>query len=257
VHKSTLLTMPGASTGNLPTHPRTGLTAVGIVGGKPVWPIRGGSVDAGGGQPNPPSSDQGGTTPPPPAGQPAAPPQGEPQDVSALPEWAQKIIKDTRTEAAKSRTDKQTAAQAAAAAESQKAAILKALGLADDGTEEVDPSALTAQIDQYKAVAWESSVESHVVRLGQTLGLDADALLDSNSFLNSLGELVDIDPSSGDFRTKLEAHLKTFAASNPTKFKATPAGPARSGGDMSPGAPGTPQARPKSLTDAVKKALGG
>lgn len=28
-----------------PVHPRTGLPAVGIVGGRPVWPIRGGSVD--------------------------------------------------------------------------------------------------------------------------------------------------------------------------------------------------------------------
>ena len=34
-----------ALTGPLPIHPRTGLRAVGIVAGRPVWPIRGGSSD--------------------------------------------------------------------------------------------------------------------------------------------------------------------------------------------------------------------
>jgi hypothetical protein len=34
---------------DLPIHPRTGLQAVGIVGGKPVWPIKGGAEDAGDG----------------------------------------------------------------------------------------------------------------------------------------------------------------------------------------------------------------
>lgn len=63
---------------HLPVHPRTGLRAVGIVGGKPVWPILGGSGDAPpaapAGQPNEPAA--------PPAGDPPAgnqkPPAGDP-----------------------------------------------------------------------------------------------------------------------------------------------------------------------------------
>ncbi|CAM4323656.1 hypothetical protein NONI108955_20830 [Nocardia ninae] len=46
---------------DLPLHPITGLQAIGIVGGKPVWPILGGSVDT------PPDPDPGGDNPPDPA----------------------------------------------------------------------------------------------------------------------------------------------------------------------------------------------
>lgn len=54
----------------LPIHPFTGQTALGIVGGKPVWPIKGGSEPT---PPAPPSVD------PPPATEPPKPPAtGEP-----------------------------------------------------------------------------------------------------------------------------------------------------------------------------------
>lgn len=53
----------------LPTHPFTGLKAVGIVGGRPVWPIRGGST------PEPPPNDQ--ETAPPAGAPPATEPLGE------------------------------------------------------------------------------------------------------------------------------------------------------------------------------------
>lgn len=220
-------------------------------GGTPGAPTDGGTQA---GQ-APATGTQQPTTPPttttPPAGQ-----QPETQDVSQLPAWAQKIINETRAEAAKHRTDKQTATQAAADAKAQRDNVLKALGLKEDGTEDVDPNKLTEQIDQYKAVAWENAVESQVVRLGHTLDIDVDALLDSNAFLNSLEDLVEDDPAGSEFKGKLEAHLKDFVEKHP-KFKRTPSAPTRSGGTMPPGNPGTPNARPKSLSAAVKKALGG
>lgn len=58
------------SDSTLPTHPRTGLTAVGFRrNGAPIWPILGGSEDggdppAGDGQENPPASDQPPADPP-------------------------------------------------------------------------------------------------------------------------------------------------------------------------------------------------
>lgn len=258
MQKHTLPTAPGASTGALPIHPRTGLTAVGIVGGKPVWPIMGGSAPAG--EPPP--------TPAPPVPQPAPQPQAptkasqpnkgdQPQDVSSLPEWAQKLITDTRAEAAKHRTDKQTAAQQAQAAEQQRNAILKALGYTADGKQAPpDPETLAKQVDDYKAVAWENAVQAGILRVSTGLGVDADALLDSNSFLDSLEEFVDDDPTSKEFRDKLTKHVKGFVDKHP-KFKTAPAGPARSGGDHPGGGTAPTTTRPTSLMAAVQKSLGG
>lgn len=210
--------------------------------GTPGAPTDGGTPTG----PAPATGTQQQSTPP----APAAP---ETQDVSQLPAFAQKIIKDARDEAAKHRTDKQAAVQATAAEQAKLTAVLKALGLKADGTEDTDPSKLTEQVAQYQAVAWENAVKFDVFRMAPALGFDADTLLDSNSFLNTLEDLVDEDPSGGEFRTKLEKHVKDFVAKNP-KFKATSAGtPARSGGDMPPGQPGTPRDRPKSLMDAVSR----
>lgn len=185
-------------------------------------------------------------TPPSTTGQ--APAQQATQDVSSLPEWAQKLIKDTRDEAATHRTGKQTATQQAQAAQAERDKILAAMGIKPDGTSDADPA---EQVAQFQAVAWENAVQLQVVRGEKDGGYDADALLDSNEFLNSLGTLVDEDPGGEGFRTALRKHVKDFVADRP-KFKAQAAGPARSGGDMAPGQPGTPRARPTSLMAAVK-----
>lgn len=60
---------------HLPTHPRTGLRAVGIVGGRPVWPILGGSEPAAdpAGQPTEPAKTPAGDPP-----APKAPDAGDP-----------------------------------------------------------------------------------------------------------------------------------------------------------------------------------
>lgn len=179
-----------------------------------------------------------------------APAATETQDVSQLPAWAQKLITDTRTEAAKHRTDKQTATQAAAEAKAQRDAALKAFGLNADGTDvPADPAALTAAVELAQSAAWSTAVENQVLR---TKDIDADRLLDSRAFIDSLDPFADEDPSTADFKTKLAAHVKAYVGKHPN-FKATSAGPARSGGDMTPGAPATPPTRPKSLMDAVSK----
>jgi hypothetical protein len=74
----------------LPIHPRTGLTAVGIVGGRPVWPILGGSGETGTPPAPAPAPAPVGGQPPAPAPAPAAPPApapvgGQPPAVGTPP----------------------------------------------------------------------------------------------------------------------------------------------------------------------------
>lgn len=144
----------------------------------------------------------------------------QPQDVSALPEWAQKIITDTRSEAAKYRTGQQTAAQQAQAAEQQRNAVLQVLGINPDGTNAPpDATKLAAQLEQQQTVAKSNAVELSVFRVAAPAGADADALLDSRGFLDSLIQFREDDPASPEFRQKLEAHIRAYVEQNP-KFKA-------------------------------------
>ena len=173
-------------------------------------------------------------------------------------EAAQKIIDELRKENAGHRTAKQTATQQAQAAQAQRDAVLKALGLTPDGTDApLDPEALAAQVTEHQAIAWETAAENAILRVAGPAGADADALLDSNAFLDSLGDLIALDPKSAEFRTKLQAHITVWLDKHP-KHKAAPTVPtaARSGGDH-PGGTRTTSARPTSLMAAVKKQLGG
>lgn len=245
----------------LPVHPRTGLTAVGIVAGKPVWPIRGASPDHDGGEPSgqAPQGDQPSSTPP--AQQPGQEPdkqQGAPASMSL--EDAQKIIEGLRKENAKHRTGKAQSDSQAQAATDQLNAVLKALGKTPEGSDEPpDPAALAAEVTQQQAVAWETAAENAVLRVAGLAGADADALLDSTTFLDSLvsEDFIGMDPKSADFRTKLQAHITVWVDKHPKHKTAAAASTAtRSGGDH-PGGTGTPTTRPKSLHAAVAKAYGG
>lgn len=190
---------------------------------------------------------------PAPAPQPPDPKNDQPQDVASLPEWAQKLISDTRAEAAQHRTAGKTAAQAAAEAKAQRDAILKAMGLDPDGKDTPpDPAKLAKQYSDAQAVAWENGTQVAILRAAPSVGADADALLDSNTFLDSLGDFVDDDPTTTEFRTRMSKHIKDFVAKHP-KFKAAPAGPVRSGGDLSGGPGGNPNTRPKSLREAYAR----
>jgi len=187
-----------------------------------------------------------------------APATPQPADEMTL-EKAKSIIDDLRKENAKHRTNNTTSTQQAQAAQEQLNAVLKALGKNPDGSDvPPDPQALAAEVTQQQAIAWETAAENAILRVAGTAGADADALLDSASFIESVvsEDFIGLDPKSAEFRTKLQAHITVWIDKHP-KHKAAGATTAtRSGGDH-PGGTGTPTTRPKSLTAAVSKHFGG
>jgi vacuolar-type H+-ATPase subunit H len=187
---------------------------------------------------------------PQPAPTPGAPEQPT-EDITSLPEWAQKQIRDARAEAAKSRTTaKQTAAQEAR--DQVTAQIAKALGIGQEG-EPVSAEDLAGQIEDAQTAAWVSSVELQIYRTASALGADADALLDSNAFRQSIDELGDQDPRTPEFAEALKAKVQEALDSKPDKFRTATAGqaPASPRPDPSQGARGPAVTRPTSLGDAV------
>jgi hypothetical protein len=224
----------------------------------------GAPADAGTGGQAPTGTQPPAATPPVQTGQqpgPGAQPPatGQPQDISSLPDWAQRIITETRAEAAQHRTAKQTATQEAQAAKTQRDQVLKAMGLNPDGTDApATTEALTAQVEQQQAVAWTAAVELNVFRTAQAAGANGEALLDSRAFVDSLDAFTEDDPQSPDFRTKLEAHIKAYVEQHPT-FKAnatTTTAPPRAGGDRPAGGSGTQPQRPQGLGAAIKAHYG-
>ena len=144
---------------------------------------------------------------------PAAPAQTtEPGKVEDLPDWAQKLIKDTRSEAAGHRT-KATAAETKQA--ETLAAIAKALGLGP-ADETPDPAKLTEQLTTAQTAQRAALVELAVFKAAGAHKADPAALLDSRTFLASV---TDIDPSGSDFATKVDAAIKAAVDGNP-KLKA-------------------------------------
>jgi hypothetical protein len=204
------------------------------------------TLDAPADDPRPPADRQ---PEPRPAREPAP---TDAEDFDSLPPWAQKAIRDARADAAKSRTSaKQTAADEARTALT--AQIARALGLGDD--EAPDPDALAEQIEQAQAVAWRNGVELQVHRVASRLGADAEALLDSNSFIDTLDDLVDDDPRSREFAEQLEAKVQA-AMDKSSKYRAAtgqapPAAP-RPDPSQGPKGPAAPT-RPTSLYDAISR----
>jgi len=217
-------------------------------------------ADAGTGGQAPQGTQQPPATPPAQQATGQAPDTQQQGTSSMTLEQAQKIIEDLRKENAGHRTAKQTAAQQAQAAEQQRDAILKALGLTSDGKDAPpDPEALAAQVTEQQAVAWETAAENAILRVAGPAGANADALLDSTSFIESVvsEDFIGLNPRSAEFRTKLQAHITVWLDKHPQHKAAGAASTAtRSGGDH-PGGTGTPTTRPTSLSAAVKKSLGG
>jgi hypothetical protein len=168
----------------------------------------------------------------------------EPQDISSLPEWAQKAITKTREEAAGYRTKYKTVAEQAQEAQAQRDKVLAAFGLKSDGTEDQSPEKLTAQLQQFQANTWELTVENTVLRTAPKLGADAEALMDSNRFLDSLAELDD--------NADLQKHIADFVAQNP-KFKTAQQGAPRGGGDFGGGPNLPPASIDSQIAEAEKK----
>lgn len=166
-----------------------------------------------------------------------------PVDVASLPVNVQNLIASVRSEAASHRQGKTAAEQAAAEAKSQRDAVLKALGINADGTRAQDPAAAAAELTQRATdaenAAWGASVRLEVFQRAGKLGADANALLDSMTFVDSLDELTDA-PGTPAFGTALEAKIAEAIGRN-ANLRATPAAPGRSGGDF-PGGSGANQA---------------
>lgn len=168
-------------------------------------------------------------------------------DVKSLPEWAQKLIRDTRAEAAHNRTTAKT--QAAEQARQDLAQqIGKALGLVKDDTP-ADPAQLTSQIGDLTSQNKSLKAEIAVFKAAPKLGADAVKLTDSRSFLSALDKL---DPAADGFDNKLSEAIKAAIQDNP-QYRLGQA-PAASGGTEPSGRPGA-SGKPANLTDAITARL--
>jgi len=198
--------------------------------------------------PGAPATEPTTTTPPAPA------PTQTAEDLTSLPDWAQKQIRDARAEAGKARTTaKQTAAEEAR--QETLAQVAKALGIGKEG-EPVDPAELTAQIEEHRTAAWVSGVELQIHRAAGRLGADPEALLDSNAFRDMLDDLVDDDPRTPEFATALDTKVQEALAKNPTKYRANGQAPAATitpRPDPSQGSRGAAPQRATSLRQAIER----
>lgn len=160
--------------------------------------------------------------------------QGDPKEgekVEDLPEWAQRLIRQERSESASQRTARQSAEQAAQEkADERTRAILKAAGIETDADEE-DPAkmaeAARAERERAEADAREARVELAVHRAAPSKNADAGALLDSRSFLE---QIKDLDPTDSDAIT---GAIEKAVQDNP-KLAVTQAA-TRSGADFTGG----------------------
>lgn len=162
------------------------------------------------------------------------------ENVADLPAWAQKIIADTRKEAGDSRAAGKTAAETAQAELVQR--LGQALGLVKDGEPAPDPAALTAQLSEQQATARDAQIQLAIFRAAPKSGADADALLDSNSFLSSIRE---VDPA--DAKAIGDAIAKAVA-DNPKLRTVLAAG--ASGANFTGGS-GEGAQKPTTIADAV------
>lgn len=183
---------------------------------------------------------------------------GEPAAGSTKPTIVGDVDKDRVAAALGAARDSETKAKArATAAETQLAAVLKALGKNPDGTALTDPEAHAKTLAQRATAAeealWGATVKLELSTLAPGLGANVKALLDSVSFVDSLDELADDDPSKPEFTKALENKIKAALAANPALRAST--GPVRQGADIT-GSGGGGTARPTSLSAAISKRMG-
>lgn len=266
--------------------------------GRPVRLIGGGSEPApqppanGGGEPvAPPASEP--TPAPPPAADPAAsagqqqggdaePPSGgtpSQATVDDLPQWAQRLVRDLRSENAATRTRAKENAEALAALrgthEQQMDGIARALGLKPDETtpEQLAAARDAANADRDAAIMREraSRVELAAYRAAAATGADPSRLLDSRAFVATLDGL---DPSSPDFGQQVADKVAAAVEQNPAWKIAAPPVPGAPPGSAPPPLPvpqppvpsappvpasgpqgsfGTPPSGPRQLTSADAK----
>jgi hypothetical protein len=189
-----------------------------------------------------------------PSNEPAKTDGEDPQDVSSLPDWAQKLIKKTRAEAADTRTNAKK--QAAEEAKQQLTTeIAKALGLNPDDEPTVD--SLTAELQELRQANEQLSAQQtenfyrDVVRTqAGALNADAEVLLDSAGFRNAVQDELDDDFTDEQLATAVKKVAAEYAKQ--PRFQKS-AAPARSGGEITGGPPPATKQRAKSLNEAVRR----
>jgi hypothetical protein len=168
-----------------------------------------------------PAEPQQPATPAPPA-QPAPTPQPPAAPPGTDEPWADPAkakaeIEKLRREAGAARTNaKQQAADDARTELAQ--TIGKALGLVQ-GDEAPTPERLTQTLSSTTDELRLTKVELAVFRAAPTHQGDANALLDSRTFL---AKVADLDPASADFQTQVDAAIRQAVTDNP-KLKAVQA----------------------------------
>jgi len=187
--------------------------------------------------------------------------QTAPQRVEDLPDWAQKLIKDTRKESGDYRVKAKEHETAAEQAKREQQEFLdriaKAAGFKDDDSAP-DPDELAKQLTTAQQQAQEREdalqqlrTEREVEKHARTHKGDPTALLDSKDFERALGKL---DRADKDFPSALEALVKESIEANP-KYQVSPA-PTSSSADFSSGPGEKRNNRPTGLYDAVSRTFG-
>jgi len=219
----------------IPTLPTTPGVIIGYTRRGPIRLLAGGSGEGEGGE--------GGDAPATDGGPDDGGPQDGPDEVAQLREE----LKKARAEAAKSRVNaKQAAAEQARNDVVQQ--IAKALGLAKDDAP-ADPAKLAEQLAASQREGQQARIELAVYKAAGKAGADADALLDSRSFLDSL---KDVDPAD----SKQIGDLIKAALDNNPRYRASGQAPAPRGGTEPTGRPSRP-GKPASLTDAIAARIRG
>lgn len=158
----------------------------------------------------------------------AATPEASKQDGKPNPwddpESARAEIERLRKENAKDRTTAKTKAAEEARNEFAQT-IGKALGLIKDEQEPVDPAALAQQVEQSNALALQAQVENAVMRAAIANGADANALLDSVSFLEKAAALdpTDRDAFSAAVQAAVEENPRYGSQAAPQGMRPNPA----------------------------------
>lgn len=137
------------------------------------------------------------------------------QDVSSLPDWAQKLIRNARAEAGKARMRAKEAA-AAEARQQLLADISKMLGLSEDAEPTIDDLKQQLEerqqlIDELRANQTEHMYQNFVRSAAGDLGADADALLDSTSFREAVQEELDEEFTDEDLADAVKKVAAVYA----------------------------------------------
>lgn len=167
------------------------------------------------------------------------------QQVPKALEDAVKEFRSARREAANYRT--QSKEQQQQQAEAMKG-LAKAFGIDVGDDDPPDPAELQKQISQSQDSERQARVELAAYKAAKNHDADADALLDSRSFLDQVAKL---DPAADDFASQLDAAVKASVEANP-KLKATPGGGQNNGRGPAQGPqPSGNTGRPQNLREAL------